>query len=70
MQVTHDPKKGELGVKLEVDHATIPRAPEGCSAGASVLLRTRFILDDHVNAPFALNVEEPWQCEKDQLKTP
>jgi hypothetical protein len=34
------------------------------------LLRTRVILDDDVDAPVAVNVEEPWTCTLGQLAAP
>jgi hypothetical protein len=62
------PKDGQLEVKLTVGQATI-LAPEGCGEG-SALLRTRFIFEDHLGRSLPLNIEQRWQCKKDQLTTP
>ncbi len=63
-------RKGQLEVKLTVEHASIPQAPQSCGTGPSANLRHRLVLDDHRNAPVALNVEQPWQCRKGHLTTP
>jgi hypothetical protein len=63
---TSDAAGGPLDVTLVVDRATVA-APEECQTGSSALLRTLSILDDRVNPPVAVNVEEPWRCQRDQL---
>jgi len=60
---------GQLQLSLKIEGATVVQAA-GCATAASVGLRTRLTLDDQVDPAFDLNVEQPWQCKKGELKTP
>jgi hypothetical protein len=71
VEVTNrDVKTGRLAVSLTVHGAAMPETAEGCERGATAVLRTRFVLDDRVNTPVAVNVEQPWKCNRSRLATP
>jgi hypothetical protein len=70
IEVTNrDRANGRLDFALTVNLASAPEAPDTCGDG-SALLRTRLILDDHLHPPVAVNLEQPWRCNRSRLTAP
>jgi hypothetical protein len=58
-----------LTVRLAVNRTAMPQMPRACEAEGTAMLRTRLVLDDGMQAPVFINLEQPWSCRRSGLAT-